>query len=310
MIQEMDFIRYLAAKKSVDDRAINSHVWETAIQALSAQGQAPLRILEVGAGIGTMIERLLERGGLRRVEYTALDEQPENIAHARQRLPVWAKAHGFHVQQEVDGALTISRDDIRFRVCFHHAEALEFARQSAGQYDGLIAHAFLDLFDIPTALAALLPALKPEGLVYFSINFDGVTILEPAVDPELEDQILALYHRSMDERQIRGRISGDSRAGRRLFAHLRQAGVQVLDAGASDWVVFPGAQGYPEDEGYFLHFIINTIFQALHAHPELPGERFERWAARRHAQIERGELVYIAHQLDLCGRLEKKLVSA
>jgi hypothetical protein len=29
--------------------------------------------------------------------------------------------------------------------------------------------------------------------------------------------------------------------------------------------------------------------------------RFEAWIAERHAQIERGELVYIAHQLDFFG---------
>jgi len=31
--------------------------------------------------------------------------------------------------------------------------------------------------------------------------------------------------------------------------------------------------------------------------------QFERWAAARHTQIERGELVYIAHQLDFMGHI-------
>ena len=53
-------MRYLAAKKSVDDRALNGQVWQHLVAALPrATPQLPLRILEVGAGIGSMVERLL-----------------------------------------------------------------------------------------------------------------------------------------------------------------------------------------------------------------------------------------------------------
>ncbi len=59
--EEYSFIRYLAAKKSVDDRALNRHVWETLKSSLAAQvAETPVRILEIGAGIGTMVERLLD----------------------------------------------------------------------------------------------------------------------------------------------------------------------------------------------------------------------------------------------------------
>jgi len=100
-----------------------------------------------------------------------------------------------------------------------------------------------------------------------------------------------------------GKPSGDSRAGRRLFAHLRTAGVDVLAAGSSDWVVFAGANGYPADEAYFLHDIIHTIDMALTGHPQLDAERLSSWVADRHAQIEQGALVYMAHQLDVLARV-------
>jgi hypothetical protein len=100
-----------------------------------------------------------------------------------------------------------------------------------------------------------------------------------------------------------GKPSGDSRAGRRLFAHLRTAAVDVLAAGGSDWVVFAGANGYPADEAYFLHDIIHTIDLVLTGHPHLDAERLGAWVAQRHAQIEQGALVYIAHQLDVLGRM-------
>ena len=44
-------MRYLAAKKSVDDRALNWQVWQRLVAALPrATTEQPLRILEVGAG--------------------------------------------------------------------------------------------------------------------------------------------------------------------------------------------------------------------------------------------------------------------
>ena len=54
------FPRYLATKKTVDDRALNAQVWQAMAQA--AAPLADLHVLEVGAGIGTMVERWQERG--------------------------------------------------------------------------------------------------------------------------------------------------------------------------------------------------------------------------------------------------------
>ena len=61
-------------------------------------------------------------------------------------------------------------------------------------------------------------------------------------------------------------------------------------------------KSYPADDAYFLHFIVNTMYGALRGHPELNAPRFEAWIGKRHAQIERSELVYVAHQLDVVGR--------
>jgi hypothetical protein len=107
----------------------------------------------------------------------------------------------------------------------------------------------------------------------------------------------------MDERVTDGRPSGDSHSGRHLFGELRAAGAHLLAAGSSDWTVFVGPHGYPADEAYFLHFIIHTVGGALRGQPDLDPQRFEGWVAERHAQIERGELAYIAHQMDFCGRV-------
>ena len=55
MTDAFDFTRYLASKRTVDDRALNRQVWQTLADAVNGElmSDAPLRVLEVGAGIGT-----------------------------------------------------------------------------------------------------------------------------------------------------------------------------------------------------------------------------------------------------------------
>ena len=109
----------------------------------------------------------------------------------------------------------------------------------------------------------------------------------------------------MDTRRLDGLSTGGSRAGRALLGHLLVVNTQILAAGASDWVVVPGLSGYPADEAYFLHFIVHTIYQAQKDKPELDLEQFEKWICQRHDQIDKKELVYIAHQLDYVGIIQR-----
>ena len=305
--ENYSFIRYLEAKKSVDDRALNPHVWRCLYQNLP-QGtpRAPLRVLEVGAGIGTMFERMLDWGLLQFATYTALDLQAENIAYAPRRLADWAYLHAFQVSWSPSGEMIFERQARRIVLRLETIELFDFiAREKGAQvWDLIIAHAFLDLMNIPGVLDPLFELCVPNGHYYFSLNFDGLTLFEPIIEPALDERIQELYHRSMDERRVRDVASGGSHSGRRMFTYLRDAGASILAAGASDWVVFPTSGRYILDEAYFLHFIVHTIQQALNGSPELDKDRFEAWIAERHAQIVRGELVYIAHQLDFTGSLD------
>ena len=300
------FIRYLAAKKSVDDRALNRHVWQSLGQALPVTTpERPLRVLEIGAGIGTMVERALTWGLLANAIYTAIDAEPDNIVEAHHRLSQWGLTEGFVIKDGNQQQLRFQRAKQDVAVVLETVDLFDFVARERDRraWDLLIAHAFLDLIDVPATLPLLFSLLKPRGFFYFTIVFDGATILQPGSDPALGAQIERLYHQTMDQRVIRGQRSGDSQAGRHLFHHLQVAGAELLDAGSSDWVILPGPDGYQADEAYFLHFIIHTIDTALAGHPDLNTSRFNAWVAQRHEQIEQGKLVYIAHQLDFLGRV-------
>ncbi|HPV05550.1 MAG TPA: hypothetical protein PLD57_00640 [Aggregatilineales bacterium] len=300
-LQPISFTHYLAAKKTVDDRALNRHVWEALANRVRSAGR--LRVLELGAGIGTMVERAWEWGLLTgEVAYTLLDADAACIAAVPERLTAWAKGRGIEAERLGERRLQLRGGARRVTLDFVAADALEFAqRDHAELWDMLIAHAFLDLIDVPAALPHLLALLRPGGLFYFTLNFDGVTTFEPVLDPALDAQIERLYHETMDRRIVNGLSSGDSRTGRHLFTHLLRAGATILAAGSSDWVVFPGPAGYPANEASFLHAILQTVENALHGYPELDAAQFAASIAARQEQVERAELTYIAHQIDVLG---------
>ncbi|GAB4498031.1 MAG: class I SAM-dependent methyltransferase [Anaerolineales bacterium] len=300
------FVRYLLAKRGLDDRALNRHVYGTLARQLSRRDtQTALTVLEVGAGAATMPMRLLEWGLLRRAEYTLLDSNPALAAAAFEQLTRWAAQWDFRAAPLPAGGLRLSRFEQRIHFDWHTANVLDFAAAPPATYDLLICHAVLDLLPLPAALPPLLNLLRPGGCFYFTLNFDGVTAFEPLFDPLLDAHIEALYHRSMDERIINGQRSGDAHSGRHLFTYLRQmSAVNLLAAGSSDWVVYADAEGkYPGDEAFLLEYILATLEGALRNHPELPAADLDAWLSARRTQLARGELIYLAHQVDVLGQM-------
>lgn len=291
---EYSFPKYLLSKQSVDDRALNKDVLSVLKVNLPRE---PLTITEIGGGIGTMLARLLRWDVISRAEYTLVDEMGENIDFARTWLPEWAEGNGLETEEIGKGELRIFdvRHDVRVKLV--QADVFEFIGQGLKPADLLIAHAFLDLLTMPGSLPKLFTLTK--DLAWLTLNFDGVTSLEPIIDAELDAKIERLYHETMDTRPS----GGDSRSGRHLFGYLKQVGAEIEAVGSSDWVVHPVDGQYPKDEEYFLQIILHFFEQSLGGHPELDKAAFANWLQKRREQVARGELVYIAHQMDFLARV-------
>ncbi len=287
------FSHYLLSKQTVDDRALNKDVLEALGSHLPPQ---PLRMIEVGAGIGTMLRRLVRWEVLSSGEYTLVDALETNIAYAREWIPQWAAGTGLSVEGSEPHRLRLYDQRRDIRIHLECADVFDFIQGNQQPADLLIAHAFLDLLPMPESLEKLFSLTN--GLAWLTLNFDGLTTLEPAIDAALDEKIERLYHQTMDARPT----GGNSRTGRKLFDHFRSLQAEVIAAGASDWVVHPTNGQYPGDEKYFLHFILGFFESSLKASTELETARFESWLAKRREQIEQGELVYIAHQIDFLVR--------
>src|SRR5688572_29686117 len=84
-------VRYLISKKPVDDRALNRAVLEKLQAELSRRaGGRPLEVLELGAGVGTMVARLSDWGVIENAHYTLVDRDLASLRAAQAELTRWA----------------------------------------------------------------------------------------------------------------------------------------------------------------------------------------------------------------------------
>jgi hypothetical protein len=88
-----------------------------------------------------------------------------------------------------------------------------------------------------------------------------------------------------------------------LLTDLPRRGAEILAAGASDWVVVPHAGKYADGEEVLLRAILEMVERSLGEAGTVPPAQLSAWLARRRRQVDEGELVFIAHQLDVLGRV-------
>jgi len=190
-------------------------------------------------------------------------------------------------------------DPGQFRV--RNQDLLAYCEEAAGSRpDLVVAHAVLDLFDPGTASQAL--ARLQGGRYWLTHLFDGFTAWEPVIDPDLDWAVVEAYHRSMDERSP-GLGDGSARSGRDWLAALPRAGFRIVDVGASDWVVRPGASsGGPT----FLLSLLHFFRESLSNRPDVDQAGLAWWLRVRQGQVLRDEATFVAHQLDVAADLEAR----
>ena len=292
-----DFQRYLRAKRTVDDRALDRRLVARLRDSLAgrvADGET-VSVLELGAGIGTMVTRFIEWDVLpaTAVHYTAVDLRQANVDAVSEQLRNWASGRPVTVDS-ANGRVTLSGAEREVTVEPVAADAVEYVETARADHDLLVAAALLDIVDnVP--LSTFLDALDTGGLYYFPLTFDGATRFRPR-HPH-DSAVERAYHEHMDTKS-----GGNSRAGDSSLIELQQLPGVSVDAAGSDWVVTPNDNGYPADEAYFLEFILGTIERAVGERAETT-ETLQPWLRTRREQLETEQLVYSTHQLDILGRV-------
>lgn len=289
---------YLRAKASIDDRSLHEATANSFGAGLAALGaSAPLRndranrkprLLELGAGCGSTLERLVRRWGLHHAEYHALD-------HDEVLLTSLIASPGAILARERDVVVTT------------HAESLEaFLERSIDKqpnperFDVLLAHLVWDLFDVPTVMPRALGLLEPGGIAYFTCLFDGVTSFLPTLDPELDERIERAYHASMTASDPQ---RSGPKAGRAALETLISCGAEILSIGPSGWTILPIEGTYPEGAHTVLASMLDFVEDSVGRDPAIHAEQLARWLTARRAALTSKRLGLLTHQWDVLARI-------
>jgi len=303
---------YLDAKQVIDNTALNPRVFGQFAEHLTGylRSHPKPRILEVGAGTGTMLKRLLNRKLLTHGTYTALDQDQESLDSALHQLRKFGRQGGWTVEDISSHSdvqtIRLSQQEGCLTVELVRADILDFVKETPAPdpWGAILAHAVMDLLPLPSVLPDLFSLLSPQGCYLFTLNYDGVTHFEPIIDPVFDPLVEDRYHATMDRRRVRGLPIAGKHCGRKLLRYLPEAGAEILACGSSDWVIHPISGGYPPETAFFLRCILQTVQAALHGDDRLDSERFRLWMDRRNEQLAEGALSYLAHQLDFFGTMQ------
>jgi len=296
--ESFDYVDYLDLKRAIDDRSLNPQVWQRLADWVTTRQKdgKVLRILEIGAGIGTMIERLLDNKLLSRCEYTAVEMESGFRDAAMQRLQFWADSHGHQFAEEKTAVWSLRGVDSTTVIHWVHGDALQIGQQfGPGAFDLIIAHAVVDLLPVPTLMPDLLTRLSANGAYYFSLNYAGETLFLPPLTTD--QKIFQAYNNDMDKR-FPGLDWQPSHTGQLLGPWLTAHGHPVIAEGASDWEL----QSDPDQPAnLFIANILDTIETALAGMPGLT-----EWLTTRRQQLRAGMLKFRASNRDYFGLAGKQ----
>ena len=282
-------LRYLESKQSADRRSRSEQVERELLSALPA---AP-RVVEAGSGTGETVPWLLDRG-VTTGSYLGIERSEQLVAHSRAVLPKRLRRRGYAVTR--DGVETrvqagTEPEAASLDVAFRCGDALEIEPTAAA--DLLIAQQFMDLVPTGRALDVFTDAVRPGGLLYFPLTFDGETIFQP--DHPADDAVVSAYHDAIDAVEAR-----DSRTGRHLLSRLGARPGDLLAVAAADAIVRPVGGQYPHDEAHFLDRILGFVADSV---PTTAVPAVEEWLEARREQLSAGELCYVGHRYDLLYRV-------
>ncbi len=289
------FPDYLDAKFALDERSLNEQVRN--LMTAQLRGRTRLNCLDVGSGTGAMVRRLLHLSHAPELLITVLDCDRDLLETARRRIAGELQQRRLVV--DVNGPALRGESIGRTVVVDFVASRVSDFNPPAPRYDLITAHAFMDLVAVDSTLQSFERWLVPGGLLYSTLNYDGVTRIYPPFDDGIfESNLMAAYDASMDARRANGEATGGSRSGSRLLAALLARQWEVLAYGASDWNLTPSAGQYHDRDKVCLQAMLEFIHVEA-KRSSLDQDAVSEWVRDRARQLVSGRLGMIVHQLDV-----------
>jgi ubiquinone/menaquinone biosynthesis C-methylase UbiE len=276
--ETFDYVKYLDVKKSIDDKSLNKLVWDSFANWMISENEQnqTLKVLEIGAGIGTMIERLLDASLLKHCHYVALEPELSFQDAAKFRLMTWANTQGVSFEISPEGLWLLHSKQLNVTIEWVKAEADKIDQLFDNKnFNLILSHAVIDLLPVPEIMPIILKKLTQKGGFYFSVNFSGETKFFP--NDQSDDDIANNYHKDMDAR-FPGLDWQPSLTGEELPKWLQNHGCKNVIDGESDW-------NLGSADELFIKNILDTIKKALKDTPGL-----EEWLTKRYEQLAQKQL--------------------
>jgi SAM-dependent methyltransferase len=169
-----------------------------------------------------------------------------------------------------------------------------------GTVDLVVGHALADLVPLDRLASRAAALVRPGGLVHVALAYDGLTFFTPAADDDdLEQAMIAAFHRHMDRPTAEAASYGGSTAGRRLGPALKTAGLEIVSDRPSTWVVraVDGVIGRR-----VLSRLIPFVVEAAREVGGVSTCDLERWEVSRREALIKGTLVARVGHRDVLAR--------
>lgn len=270
---------WLAARGPYDEAALDPAA-VGAIRAWTARhprARAPV-VVDLGSGTGAALGRVRRWLAPREIEAYAVDQDATLLERT-----TTSGQHWFAVP--VVGDL-LEPLDIR-------------GGPPDGTVDLVVGHALADLLPLDRLAARTAALVRPGGLVHLALAYDGLTAFSPVADADIEQAILAAYHRHMDRPALDTPNYGGSKAGRRLGPALASAGLEILSDAPSVWQVRAdhGARGH-----LVLARLIRFVVEAVREIGGVSTGDLTCWEQDRRTALTEGALTVRVGHRDVLAR--------
>lgn len=292
-------LAYLDAKRELDENSLNRLARAEFLSRIDTV-PAVLKALDLGVGAGASLLRMLDAGSGRSLAVTAVDQDAALLAVAWDRAVAALRSINGEVELR-PGAIVATQPTRSVQVRFIETDVGDYRPDpEAAGFDVVQAHQVMDLLPLTSTLRRIAGWLKSGGLFYATLNYDsGTTLFPPYRDAELEERILVLYDRSMEQRVSGAESCGGARSGRRLLGATLDAGLDVVAYGSSDWNLTPVSGRYLNGHAICLRAVLGWIHDEAKRSGELAEFDLSAWLENRLASLADGKLGVIIHQIDL-----------
>lgn len=300
----IDTLAYLEAKFYLDSAGLNRLVLRRFRRCL--EGLESPRLLDLGTGTGAMLRRCLAMNLKGSPLLVGIDKDADSLVLARDKIAALRGQPGaMSTAAGAPGAPRIRL--LRLDLVKAALQKMPQTGLAAGSFDCVTAHALMDLLPLEPVIDWAWSLLRPGGLFYASLNYEGLTRFLPAgAHRDFEASLLEDYNRSMDERRVAGLSSGGSRSGSRLLSALAGQGFRLLASGRSDWKIRPrhfrpGGSG--DAESTLLRALLAMIYREALNRQSFPGRagELESWYASRMRAVRERRLGLRVRHLDVLG---------